>query len=147
MNLRKSVILTSILSCFYAVLPSAIYSCGPFYPTAVFSYRRTPDLDLKQFVHGKLGVIHPGLKYSYLFVAYRYLSKQDLNNDEQSILYHYWRSQGAYTEPDNTAQNHWLEVRARVSQEKVEIQRYREVRQYQSYENCQPDAFRNAAET
>ena len=48
-------------------------ACGPDYPEAVLFSWNHPDLPLKSFTGGNLGVIFNTWAKSYLCVAYRYL--------------------------------------------------------------------------
>jgi hypothetical protein len=48
-----------------------IYSCGPFFESAVFTFESRPDGPDQDFAAGKIGILLPGFRSSYLVVAYR----------------------------------------------------------------------------
>ena len=147
---RLRVLLVTIVAAAYCILPSVIYSCGPWFQEAVFSFKYTPDFSLHQFLNGKLGIVHPGLKQSYLFVAYRYLSGQPLNRGEKAALVDFWtRQQPGYWNGDSQKiAQVWLAARAEVASDKATINIYKsDDNLFIQYPNCQPDAFRTAADT
>jgi hypothetical protein len=43
-------------------IPSAIYSCGPFIETAIFSFRDRPDGPPENFAAGQLGIVRPDFR-------------------------------------------------------------------------------------
>lgn len=66
------------------------YACGPDYDKAVFVSWIHPDLPLRNYAAGNLGVIQTGWARSYLCVAYRYLTGEALSKDEQSSIERLW---------------------------------------------------------
>jgi len=81
--LRKLVALSLGLSVLILpILPA--YSCGPFFPYAVYAYRNHPDLPLRKFAEGNIGILQPTLARSYLVIAYRYFTDRPLDKDEQA---------------------------------------------------------------
>ncbi|MDR3612068.1 MAG: hypothetical protein P4L53_00780 [Candidatus Obscuribacterales bacterium] len=61
-------------------------ACGPFFDDADFSYDTNPDLPLKKFVAGRLGIIEPTFAKTYLVVAYRYLNGKPLSVTQQKAV-------------------------------------------------------------
>src|SRR5437763_8304979 len=80
------VLLIGVL--FYS--PCPVFSSGPFFPRAVFTYTTHPDLPLEKFVQGELGVLQPTYEELALYVAYRYLIGTDLDAEEQAAVLHVW---------------------------------------------------------
>ena len=75
--------------CAVAVLlysPRLLFSCGPFFPSAIFTYTWHPDFPLDRFARGELGVLQPTYARSYLAVAYRYLSGVGLDTEAQQAV-------------------------------------------------------------
>lgn len=65
-------------------------ACGPFLPVADTIFGIHPDVPLRRFAAGNLGIIQPGYAKSYLVVAYRYLSGRPLTPAEQSSILNLW---------------------------------------------------------
>ncbi len=65
-------------------------ACGPSYDKAVFVSWIHPDLPLRSYAAGNLGVIQSGWAKSYLCVAYRYLANRGLNKIEQASMERIW---------------------------------------------------------
>jgi len=74
--------------------PVNVFSCGPFFPKAIFVFQHRPDIPPGAFLRGNLGIVQPGFSKDYLFIAYRYLSGHDLSSDEQKWM-------GAMYQPDS----------------------------------------------
>ena len=66
--------------------PRNIFSCGPFFEEATFSYNPHPDYPMKNYLAGKLGVVKPTFYRVFLVVAYRELSGHPLTPSEQATL-------------------------------------------------------------
>ncbi len=62
--------------------PAALESCLPPEPTPVFATRSGPADPKGEFFQGKIGVIVPSFRNSYLIAAYRYLSGRNLSAAE-----------------------------------------------------------------
>lgn len=134
----------------YVALPRAIYSCGPYFPTAIFSFQEVPDFPVPQFLDGKLGVVQGGLKTPYLLVAYRYLSHQPLTQAEQRAIMGYLEQLPDYEQMGRPelGVSRWMEARTLVTKQEVKISRYANNQNlFLAFENCQEDAFDNAAKT
>ncbi|HEY9714187.1 MAG TPA: hypothetical protein V6C72_12010, partial [Chroococcales cyanobacterium] len=67
-------------------------ACAPVYPFAVIVNWTHPDLPLRLFAAGNLGVIEPSWARSYLTIAYRYLDKKPLDKVEQESMLDLWHS-------------------------------------------------------
>ena len=66
------------------------FACAPDYDKAVFVSWIHPDLPLKNYAEGNLGILQTGWARSYLCVAYRYLTGQGLLKDEQASIERLW---------------------------------------------------------
>ena len=127
-----------------------VYSCGPFFPETIFSYKYHPDFPLDGFAKGQLGVMKPTYAASYLVVAYRYLMGIGLGKEEQQAMVVFWKERlHLESESESDSRDEWLREREKVpghpSPENLGI--YREVQKYQSYLNCNEDAFTTATQT
>jgi len=63
-----------------------VLACGPFFDEANFSYANNPDLPLKKYLSGRLGIVEPTFAKSYLVVAYRYLNGKTLTPFQQAAV-------------------------------------------------------------
>ncbi len=115
----KAVVSLSLTSMFLSLPPLPAQACGPDYPSAVIINWTHPDMPLKIFGAGNIGVVQPSWAKSYLCVAYRYLSEVPLNEKEQSSIMRLWHhrlgevdmfAEGTYTDPLDK----YLKVRAKV---------------------------------
>jgi hypothetical protein len=150
-SLRGPLVALGIL--IFLVTPSAIYSCGPFLESAIFSFEDRPDETGKNFAAGKLGIIRPGFKQDYLVVAYRYLAGLKLTDEQQKAAIDIWNRKVV---PDNTAGDdavaRWSEARNKIPSlpPAPAISPYAVVSKdqpYFQYLNCPNDAFQNAIKT
>lgn len=146
--------------CVIAVLlysPRLLFSCGPFFPSTVFTYTLHPDFPLERFARGELGVLQPTYARSYLAIAYRYLSGVGLNPEEQKAAQALWQERLDRRTIWNSEGPDWIQ-RWRDARNAVpgvgalpEIEVYRPVADnegdFGSYLNCPVDAFRTAAGT
>lgn len=133
--------------------PPDLSSCGPFLPTAAFSFWKMPDDGPGRFARGQLGIIQPGFPRFYLIIAYRYLAGIGLNAEERAALF---GPEPAYPTPwvvqQPEAVDQWKKARAGVAggAGPSNINLFRTVSgqsYYLNYLNCNEDAFRNAAKT
>jgi hypothetical protein len=129
-------------------------ACGPFTLSAVFSFAVHPEYPLDRFAAGEIGVVQPTYARSYLVVAYRHLSDAGFSKDAQKGLVELWSDRLNLRWPDEGEQGAeaWLAARKLVPgigpDPKIDVYRNREKPdQYETYLNCQNDAFRNAATT
>src|SRR5712692_9641839 len=142
------IISTSLL------IPQRTQACGPFFTDAIFVYTKHPDFPLERFAQGQLGVLRPSYARSYLFAAYRNLSNSGLSDAEASALKSLWedRLNNAGDINDDAWIKKWLDARGKVpglsTPSQIHAFRNREKpHEYESYLNCQQDAFENAAGT
>lgn len=131
--------------------PADLSSCGPFLPTAAFSFWTVPEDAQGRFARGQLGIIQPGFPRFYLIIAYRYLAGVGLNAEEQAALF----APEVYQTPEarqTGAVDQWKKGRASVagSAAQPDIGLFKSLSgdgYYITYLNCGDDAFRNAAKT
>ena len=148
--------LRSLVAVLLAVLlfnSTAALACGPFVIEAVFVHTVHPGYPLERFAAGRIGVLQPRYARSYLYVAYRYLNGSGFTPAEQRALTEFWDDRLNYRwsagEEDWTKA--WLEARRKVvNQDPASISVYRsreKPNEYESYLNCQKDAFDTAIAT
>jgi hypothetical protein len=145
------VLLTSLIG--NLLVPTL--ACGPFIPAAVYSFQNNPDLPLKSYAAGNLGVVLPSFAKSYLVVAYRYLNGKPLSKEEQTAAEALWKDRVRYGGADDNSApgvDSWTSVRKKVAGVKaVTIDPLRKIAigddPYDGdwYTNCNPDSFKNAA--
>jgi hypothetical protein len=133
---------------------SPSFACGPFSLNAVFSFSVHPEYPLDKFAAGNIGIVQPSYARSYLYVAYRYFKGAPFSQTEQQALVGLWRDRLNLTWESGTEQSvkTWLDTRQKVSginaAPKIEVFRSREKpNEYETYLNCQNDAFETAATT
>ena|GEM_PF-1150681 len=97
-----AVVIAAIIS--FTAAEKAI-CCGPDFPCAVMVNGIHPDLPLKHFAAGKLGVIQPGWAQSYLITSYRYMSGKPLSASDQDSIMALWckRLGGSLRYPNSAA--------------------------------------------
>lgn len=134
-----------------ALRPS--YACGPFSRYAIFSYTKHPDLPFEEYSSGKLGVVQASYARAYLYVAYRLMSGGSFDQKEQAALSSLWNQRLDYSneEQNEDSRPAWLAARAKVTgigpEPKLETYRPKGKDEYDSFLNCNPDAFKTAAKT
>jgi hypothetical protein len=144
------VLLFLVASCFL-VIP--MYSCGPFFEFAVFTFQNRPDGPDQDFAAGKIGILLPGFRSSYLAVAYRYLSGVKLSSEQQAAALQVWQGNVTPEQPDVVdVLTKWSQARGNVLNlpPHPDISPYAVVSEDQPYfkfANCQADAFQNATRT
>src|SRR5579864_796059 len=129
--------------------PPDLTSCGPFIPTAAFSFWRIPDDAQGSFARGQLGIIQPGFPRNYLIIAYRHLAGIGLNAEERAALF----APEVYQSPESPqpdAIDQWKKARASVAGGAAapDINSFKGLSGdgfYLNYLNCGDDAFRTAA--
>ncbi|MDX6612440.1 MAG: hypothetical protein QOD75_1626 [Blastocatellia bacterium] len=131
-----------------------VEACGPFSLNAIFTYSKHPDMPLDAFVKGNIGVLQPSYARSYLFAAYRQVSGLKFDQEEQSALLELWKDRldDSGGPSDDEAVKPWSDARATIpgipAPPQIGIYRNREKpNDYESYLNCQGDAFATAANT
>ena len=128
-------------------------ACGPFLIEAVFVHTVHPTYPVERFAAGHIGVLQPSYARSYLYAGYRYLNGSGFTPAEQRALTEFWEDRLNYRwsagEEDWTKA--WLEARRKVANqdlESISVYRNREKpNEYESYLNCQKDAFDTAIAT
>jgi hypothetical protein len=149
---------TLVISCLKPVA-----ACGPFTEEAILSYSSNPDLPLKKFLDGELGVIRPTWNKSYLVVAYRTLSDKPFTSQQRDAVYRLWRSRiqtsafsdnadsGNPTESKSkklSSLELWMKERDTVPDTKpVKIEQERSIpSSYDAYLNCPDNSFDTATD-
>ncbi|HEV2836922.1 MAG TPA: hypothetical protein VGW58_16505, partial [Pyrinomonadaceae bacterium] len=131
----------------------SVFACGPFMLEAVFVHTVHPDYPLERFASGRLGVIQPTYARSYLTVAYRYLSGSSFTPDEQNAVIALWKERLnlEWAGGEEEWVKAWFEARRKVAGQDppaVNVYRSREKPlEYESYLNCQKEAFDTAIAT
>jgi tetratricopeptide (TPR) repeat protein len=136
----------------YCVQPSAVYSCGPVFDVAIFTYTEHPDRPYTHFAAGQLGLVLPSFHPRFLYGAYHLLSGQTFSISEKSSLVEMWR--GKEMIPSDARGGHdaqlaWQQARAEVagSERRQLLQTYKQEDAFYSFHNCLADAFATAALT
>jgi hypothetical protein len=147
---RALVALTLILAVSFLV-PYRTRACGPFFTDAIFVYTKHPDFPLENFAAGNLGVLQPSYARSYMVAAYRNLTGNSLSPAEIKSIKSLWddRLNNFWEFHDDEWIKSWVEARKKVpgvaAAPEIKVFRNRDKpREYESYLNCQQDAFDNA---
>jgi len=126
-------------------------ACGPFFTDAIFVFTKHPDFPLENFAAGKFGLINKSWARSYLVVVYRSLSGNPLSDREAGAMKSLWdeRLNHSSESSDDSWRQKWNDARKTAGAPEVkdiEVYRNREKpHEYESFLNCQADAFVNAA--
>src|SRR5258705_3972953 len=149
-KVQRSAFAIALLAVIVLQAPLA-FACGPFSLGAVFSFSVHPEYPLEKFAAGEIGIVQPSYARSYLYVAYRYLNDAKLSETEQQAAVELWRDRLdlRWDFQEESAVKEWLAARGKVSgigeAPKFEVYRNREKpNEYDSYLNCQKDAFETA---
>ncbi|HEY6329855.1 MAG TPA: hypothetical protein VI756_11005 [Blastocatellia bacterium] len=144
------------------LLPRRARACGPFFPRAVIVYKVHPDFPLTEFARGHIGVLQPSYARSYLFVAYRYLTGDPLDSEQQKVLDKLWDDRLGHPlspglnndEIDSTwakVTTAWKDARAKVTSSAgpdiCEDRSLPGTDSYSDYPNYLDDSVRTAAAT
>ena len=129
-------------------------ACGPFFTDAIFVFQKHPDLPFERFARGQIGVLQPTYARSYLVVAYRNLIGETLSDDEVKAISSLWNDRlnlGSDWGYEDWLKK-WNDARAKVPgtapTKDIRVYRDREKpHEYESFLNCQEDAFENAVAT
>ncbi|HEY0007003.1 MAG TPA: hypothetical protein VGB17_19640 [Pyrinomonadaceae bacterium] len=132
----------------------AAYACGPFSFDTVFTFTTHPEFPLEKFAAGRVGILQPTYARSYLFAAYRNLNGAGFSPQEQQALVNLWHERLDYKweEPGESWFEAWFAARKKVVDQPtgsaIDVYRHREKpNEYETYLNCQKDAFQTAAST
>ena len=152
-KLRRSAFAIALLAAILCQAPTS-FACGPFSLESIFSFSVHPEYPLEKYAAGNVGIVQPSYARSYLYVAYRYFNGDRFDQNEQQALVDLWndRLNLRWEAGDEQAVKAWLEARQKVSgpgeAPKIEVFRSREKpNEYETYLNCQNDAFETAATT
>lgn len=153
-NSYKALLALALIISVSVILPQRTQACGPFFTDAIFVYSKHPDLPFESFAAGKLGVLQTSWARSYLVAAYRNLSGTRLSESEAKAIKSVWddRLNLAWESNDDQWIKKWTDARKKVPglAAPPEIKAYRnreKPHEYESYLNCQQDAFDNAEAT
>ncbi len=168
MTARRARACALLLATVLLGLASPAFSCGPFFPQAVFTFTRHPDLPLENFLRGQLGIVLPTYSRSYLYLSYRYLAGKPFSPEQFAALEGVWIRRrpsdvsGALQKapkPPNWIKL-WVEARKKIPGLDTSaptplgvhnpLGAYRSERigtTYIGYYNCLSDAFRTAVHT
>jgi tetratricopeptide (TPR) repeat protein len=152
-NLTRTILAVILITSFLVLFPRPSGACGPFFSNAIFVYTKHPDFPLERFAAGQIGVLQPSYARSYLVAAYRNLISEKLSDQEIAGLKSLWedRLNNAGEVDDTEWIRKWNEARAKVpGTTAVQISTFRsrdKPHEYETYVNCQEDAFTNAETT
>jgi hypothetical protein len=152
-NLTRTIAAVILISSFLVLFPRPTGACGPFFSNAIFVYTKHPDFPLERFAAGQIGVLQPSYARSYLVAAYRNLISEKLSDQEIAALKSLWddRLNNGAAVDDTEWIKKWTDARAKVpGAAAVEISAFRnreKPNEYETYVNCQEDAFANAEAT
>jgi len=123
MTLRRTLACGALCACI-------VFSCGPFFHEAVFTFTSYPKFPAESFVSGRLGIVYPTFWRKFLVVAWRTLEDKPLTNVERTGF---------------------LEGQPRSAWERTlwkDVRTEREIPggNFQSFVNCNEGAFRRAEE-
>ncbi len=152
-KLIRTSLAVILISSLLALFPRPTGACGPFFSNAIFVYTKHPDFPLERFASGQIGVLQTSYARSYLVAAYRNLISEKLSDQEISALKSLWedRLNNGGDVDDTEWIRKWNEARAKVpGTTVVEISTFRnreKPHEYETYVNCQEDAFATAEAT
>jgi hypothetical protein len=153
-NSYKALIALALVLSVSFMLPQPTQACGPFFTDAIFVYSKHPDFPLENFAAGKLGVVTPGWARSYLVAAFRNLAGNSLSETEAKAIKSLWddRLNNSWDAHVDDSIKNWTDARKQVPglAEPPAINAYRnreKPHEYESFLNCQQDAFENAQAT
>jgi len=132
-------------------IPMELPGCGPYLPAALFYLPRGPESPV-DFAAGNLGILQPTYDRIYLVTAYRHLSGVGLNPAEQEAVQPPPPLPDINAPAPTVAPSPWLTARNQTPliQAVHELDPYRQVQRqgyFDTYLNCNDDAFRTAAST
>ncbi len=147
---------TAVVGVIFAGLfsnPADLSSCGPFVPTAAFTFWKMPEDAAGRFARGELSIIQPRYPRFYLIIAYRYLAGIGLNAEERAALFGPQpAAQNPFYSQLSAGLGKWEAARDRVTGPGTShgIEHYKTItgeNYYLVFANCNDDAFANAAKT
>ncbi len=153
-NSYKALLALALILSVSFMLPQRTQACGPFFTDAIFVYSKHPDFPLENFAAGKLGILRTSWARSYLVAAYRNLAGNHLSESEAKAIKSVWddRLNNNWESHVDQGIKNWTEARNKVpglaASAQINAYRNREKpHEYESFLNCQEDAFENAEAT
>jgi hypothetical protein len=150
----KQLLALSLVASISFLMLRPAKACGPFFTDAIFVYTKHPDFPLERFATGRLGVLRPTYARSYLVAAYRDLIGAPLSSSEAKALQSLWEDRlgNSFDLNEDTWIKKWMTARTSVpgTTQPAEIHVFRnreKPNEYETYLNCQQDAFENAEAT
>lgn len=150
-NFRRVALMTIVALAFLSDTAN-VYSCGPFFPSAVFIYHDGPDFNLNSYFSGHLGIVQPRYSAVYLYAAYRYFDGRPLSASERAILESMSPDVGTNWTP-SPGYTAWTNARLEVPSANygpnipVQADVPSDSENYEFYININDDAFATAAQT
>jgi hypothetical protein len=136
-----------------AALPGGVHQ---LFPTAIFSFDQHPDLPLREYAAGRLGIVQPTYARSYLYAAYRWMNGAPMTGEEIEQLDGYWKQRLAEREggKNSEAPQAYDAIRGSLDipwqapdkPNSAAAAQYLAV-DYIYYSKCSDDAFTTAADT
>lgn len=91
MKIQSRGVIASLLALSFMCAPvTPTQACAPDLAYSILVNGNHPDLPLKLYAAGNLGIVQPGWAKSYLVVAYRYLTLKPLSRNEQDSIVNLW---------------------------------------------------------
>ncbi|MBI2810469.1 MAG: hypothetical protein HYX67_06550, partial [Candidatus Melainabacteria bacterium] len=91
MKIQTRGVIASFLALSFMCTPTPpARACAPDLAYSILVNGNHPDLPLKLYAAGNIGVVQPGWAKSYLVVAYRYLNLKPLSKYEQDSIVNLW---------------------------------------------------------
>lgn len=148
----KSIFALTVLVVILLQAPISL-ACGPFTLGSVFTFSAHPEYPLDKFASGRIGMVQPSYARSYLVVAYRYFNGGTFSTAEKEALGELWKDRLGlrWTPGDENWVKGWQDARQKAlpgPTPAIDVYRNREEpKRYESYLNCQQDAFETAVTT
>ena len=149
-KLKASVLALTILSS----LSLPALSCGPFFDVPSFQYGSHPDMPLRLYAQGNLGIIGSEYARSYLAVAWRYLNNAPLSPAEQKSIIALWDQRINLESTDTDKDLKKWETTFKQYGKGLKYEDVYPQKSYNgsgdiwfSYVNCPSDAFSTATQT
>ena len=85
---RCRTLALTALAALAASLPGGVHNT---LPTAVFTFAQHPDLPLRTYAEGRIGLVQPTYARSYLYAAYRLMDGAPFSPEEVEQFDRYWK--------------------------------------------------------
>jgi hypothetical protein len=153
---RPARFLSILILAALMIVPCNVFSCGPFFAEAVFTYQQHPDYPLKLYANGNIGLVQPSYHRTYLVVAYRYLVGKPLSPVEREESLSAWSRElyepfsAVSTSKDSVSS--WYAARNQALHQQPKDQEEHSTRAmykggYDGYLNCPSSAYETALKT